>query len=161
MIVDADGVMTDGTVSYPNKERWFSVRDGHGFQLLKERTNIVPFIMSGENDQSIKHRANKLQITCSLGVGNKYAEIAWLVEAKFIHEHPTKYIAISDDVPDLELLQNATLAFCPADAEDEVKSIDGIIVLAKKGGEGCVREAINIILTQPWIQELFPELVIT
>jgi YrbI family 3-deoxy-D-manno-octulosonate 8-phosphate phosphatase len=157
--IDVDGVQTDGTVSYPSRERRFSVRDGHGFQIIREKTNIIPTIISGETDDSIVHRCWKLNTTDEhLGVGDKY---------KYINENPVLskligngYIAISDDIPDIKLLQKATLAFCPADAEDEVKAVDGIIVLTKKGGEGCVREAINMILTQPLIRELLPDLVI-
>lgn len=149
MICDVDGVMTDGTVWYPSRERLFHVRDGHGFQLLRERTNITPVIMSGEDDMSIVNRAKKLGVDYWLGVPDKHQFI------RGVYSLTGGYIAISDDIPDKELLENATIAFCPADAEDEIKAIDGIIVLNKKGGEGCVREAINMILTQPWIHALF------
>jgi YrbI family 3-deoxy-D-manno-octulosonate 8-phosphate phosphatase len=152
-IIDCDGVMTDGTVSYPDMGRRFNLRDGHGIKLLRDKTNIDPIIMSGENDESIKIRAEKLDIYFR-STPNKYRTLNnW-------YGLDNGYIAISDDIPDLELLQNATLAFCPADAEDEIKAIDGIYVLSKKGGEGCVREAINMILTQPCIQELIPDLII-
>lgn len=156
-ILDCDGVMTDGTVSYPDMGRRFNLRDGHGIELLKKHTNIVPYVMSGEGDQSIVLRCAKLGVIGHLSSSNKYRQMSYddtLFEAK----KSGMYIAISDDVPDKELLENATLAFCPADAEDEIKAIDGIIVLSKNGGSGCVREAINMILTQPWIHNLFPSL---
>lgn len=159
LILDVDGCMTDGTVSYPSKERRFNLRDGHGLELLQKRTNIVPFIMSGEADAGITRRAEKLGIKCYLGVKNKYTHMSYderLRKVKLAN-NGSGYIAISDDIPDKELLENATLAFCPADAEDEIKAIDGIIVLSKNGGRGCVREAINMILTQPWINELFKD----
>lgn len=147
-LIDADGTQTDGTVIYPGMGRKFNLRDGHGIGILRNRTNVTPVIISGEDDQSIRDRGRKLDVVCVLGVRDKY---------KFVSEQLLEsiYIAISDDIPDLELLKNATLAFCPADAEEQVKAVDGIIVLTKKGGEGCVREAINMILTQPWIKELF------
>jgi YrbI family 3-deoxy-D-manno-octulosonate 8-phosphate phosphatase len=160
-IIDCDGVMTDGTVSYPDMGRRFNLRDGHGIQLIQEQTNIKPIIMSGEDDQSILKRCKKLGADYYLGVGDKYNFIKNINGTVFETDVDLSngYIAISDDIPDKELLENATLAFCPADAEDEIKAIDGIIVLSKNGGSGCVREAINMILTQPWIQELFKDVL--
>lgn len=154
-VLDVDGVMTDGTVSYPSRERRFNLKDGHGIELLTKTTNIEPILMSGEDDASIGERACKLKIGYHLGVPDKYKKLKSIITEYNHIFYREKYIAISDDIPDKELLEKASLAFCPADAEEEIKKIDGIIVLSKKGGEGCVREAINMILTQPWIQDLF------
>lgn len=152
-LIDVDGTQTNGTVAYPNMERCFNLRDGHGIGMLRDKTNIAPIIISGESDQSIRDRGYKLNVVCVLGVANKY---------KFVSDEllESTYIAISDDVPDKELLENATLAFCPADAEDEIKAIDGIIVLTKKGGEGCVREAVNMLLSDRFLQSKLPGLIV-
>ena len=53
---------------------------------------------------------------------------------------------IGDDVNCRELLQHVGLAACPADAMDVIKSIPGIVLLKKKGGEGCVREFVELII---------------
>ena len=55
---------------------------------------------------------------------------------------------IGDDVNCAELLRNAGIAACPADAMPQVKRIDGIRVMSLRGGEGCVREFINQLLDQ-------------
>jgi 3-deoxy-D-manno-octulosonate 8-phosphate phosphatase KdsC-like HAD superfamily phosphatase len=47
-----------------------------------------------------------------------------------------------------ELLSSVGLAACPADAMDEIKNIPGIIQLKKKGGEGCVREFVELIMSK-------------
>ena len=39
-------------------------------------------------------------------------------------------------------------AACPADACDKVKSIKGIHILQRRGGDACVREWIDQILAQ-------------
>ena len=53
---------------------------------------------------------------------------------------------IGDDVNCAELLRNAGIAACPADAMPQVKAITGIRIMSLKGGEGCVREFINSLL---------------
>ena len=47
---------------------------------------------------------------------------------------------------DLDLLQHAGVAACPANAVDVVKAVPGIIHLTKKGGEGAIREIAEMIL---------------
>lgn len=53
---------------------------------------------------------------------------------------------IGDDINCVELLLNVGLAACPVDAQAKVKSIPGIKIMTKKGGEGCVREFIEMII---------------
>ena len=53
---------------------------------------------------------------------------------------------IGDDINCVELLQSVGFAACPVDANKKVKSISSINVMNKKGGEGCVREFVEIIL---------------
>jgi acylneuraminate cytidylyltransferase len=45
----------------------------------------------------------------------------------------------------VELLEAVGVKACPADACEEVQAIPGIHVMTRKGGEGCVREFINIL----------------
>lgn len=154
-LIDVDGVLCDG-VYYPSMERKYNLKDGHGIGILKKSTNIKPIILSGERDESIVSRSNKLRIDRHVGVEDK---LNYIVNLHIWGEMglDNGYIAIGDDVQDIPLLDRATLAFCPADAHDDVKKVDGIIVLKKRGGEGCVREAIDMILTQPLIQHLFKD----
>ena len=53
---------------------------------------------------------------------------------------------VGDDVNDLDLLQHAGVAACPANAIPEVKAVPGIIQLTKKGGDGAIREICEMIL---------------
>ena len=53
---------------------------------------------------------------------------------------------VGDDVNDLDLLQHAGVAACPANAVDVVKNVPGIIHLTKKGGDGAIRELCEMIL---------------
>ena len=55
---------------------------------------------------------------------------------------------VGDDVNDLDLLQHAGVAACPANAVAEVKAVPGIIHLSKKGGDGAIRELCEMILAE-------------
>ena len=55
---------------------------------------------------------------------------------------------IGDDVNCVELLSAAGYAACPADACDRIKEIPGVHVMSKKGGEGCVREFCEKIISR-------------
>lgn len=155
-VIDVDGTLTNGCVSYPSLERSFSLRDGHGINMLDD-TNVLPMIMSGECDSSIISRADKLRIPYEVCVKNKYHELnIWLPKNM---SRNGRYIAISDDIPDIPLLQNAIIAFCPNDAEPEVinaiKNHPHGHVLSRKGGNHCVREAIDYLLSNKYLQEKF------
>ena len=53
---------------------------------------------------------------------------------------------IGDDRNCYELLNAVGIRACPADACEMVKGIDGIHQMKKKGGEGCVREFIELLI---------------
>ena len=55
---------------------------------------------------------------------------------------------IGDDINCYELLNLVGSAACPADACEAVRNITGITVLSKKGGEGCVREFVELLLSK-------------
>jgi YrbI family 3-deoxy-D-manno-octulosonate 8-phosphate phosphatase len=53
---------------------------------------------------------------------------------------------IGDDVNDLEVMKRVGFAVTPSDATDENKKVAHYIA-KKKGGEGCVRELCDMLLT--------------
>ena len=77
--------------------------------------------------------------------GPKYAHDRGCV---FVHSRDklsaveAPYIAIGDDVWDIDMLRNATMAFCPSDAFSIVREIDHINVLETKGGQGVIAELL-------------------
>jgi 3-deoxy-D-manno-octulosonate 8-phosphate phosphatase (KDO 8-P phosphatase) len=52
---------------------------------------------------------------------------------------------IGDDLPDLPPMNNAGLAFCPADAARDVREV-AHFVSQHRGGDGAVREILELIL---------------
>ena len=144
--MDVDGTLTDGKI-YMGAEgelfKAFNVKDGMGIKLLQEKGVIVVIITSRKSDIVI-NRANELGITeIHQGVKDKVKIVNALVEKYKISLKHIFYIG--DDVNDLPVIAHVGYSFCPADSADDVRAkVD--FVLTKKGGEGAVREAIDLIL---------------
>ncbi len=146
IISDCDGVLTDGGMYYNENGDYlkkFNTRDGMGISLLKGH-DIKFAIITGENSEIVKRRAEKLGITeYYLGVKNKL-EIFNLLKQKYaISNEEIAYIG--DDINDYEVMRNAGLACCPSNAIESVKSVAGYVTNTKSG-EGVVREVIDYIL---------------
>ncbi|OUN79583.1 N-acylneuraminate cytidylyltransferase [Bacteroides sp. An51A] len=148
-LCDVDGTLTDGGMYYSEKGdelKKFNTRDGMGFQLLRE-AGIKTGIITSEDTKIVENRAKKLKVDfLSQGKrnGGKLAVAKEICEQLGITLDEVAYIG--DDVNCVELLEAVGLKACPADACEEVKAIDGIRVMTKKGGEGCVREFIDQIV---------------
>ncbi len=148
-LCDVDGTLTDGGMYYSesgDELKKFNTRDGMGFQLLRE-AGIKTGIITSENTKIVENRTKKLKIdylSQSKRNGGKIAAAQEICDELRISWDEVAYIG--DDINCFELLSKVGLAACPADACDKVKTISGIHVLTKKGGEGCVREFVSCIL---------------
>lgn len=145
---DVDGTLTDGGMYYSengDELKKFNTRDGMGFQLLKE-AGIKTGIITSENTQIVENRAKKLKIDFLIQ-GKKHG--GKLAAAKDICQQlgiSLKEVAyIGDDINCKELLESVGLSACPADACETIKAINGIMIMKKNGGCGCVREFIQNI----------------
>ena len=64
LILDVDGVMTDGRIIMDNEGREiknFDVRDGHGMKII-QRYGIKVAILTGRKSEVVQHRASDLEI---------------------------------------------------------------------------------------------------
>ena len=148
---DIDGTLTDGGMYYSengDELKKFNTRDGMGIGMLREK-NIKVGIITSEDRELNKRRANKLKLDFfaqGKKNGGKLAAAKEICEQMGITLQETAYIG--DDVNCIELLSSVGMAACPADADERVKSIPGIKVMTKKGGEGCVREFCEILIKE-------------
>lgn len=148
-LCDVDGTLTDGGMYYSetgDELKKFNTRDGMGFQLLRE-AGIKTGIITSENTKIVENRAKKLKIDFlrqSKSDGGKLAAAQEICDELGITLSEVAYIG--DDINCYALLSTVAVAACPADAMLKVKSISDIHVMAKKGGEGCVREFIESLL---------------
>jgi 3-deoxy-D-manno-octulosonate 8-phosphate phosphatase (KDO 8-P phosphatase) len=147
LITDNDGVLTDGGVYYsPNGEelKKFSIRDGMGVSRLRNLVQVETGIITGENSLPLKKRAEKLNIKeLHLGIQDKLSVLHKILDRQELSRENIAYIG--DDSNDLEIIKEAGLTACPADAmfflHDKVD-----YKCKSKGGEGAFREFAELII---------------
>jgi YrbI family 3-deoxy-D-manno-octulosonate 8-phosphate phosphatase len=146
LLCDVDGVLTDGGLYYDRKGPAmlrFHVRDGLGLKLA-QRAGLRVGVFSGRASGALERRVSELKLDASMvGVEDKPAEFASFLER---HNTVARRVAfIGDDLPDLMVLARCGLSFAPADAAPEVRTVVHR-VMAARGGQGAVREAVEILL---------------
>jgi N-acylneuraminate cytidylyltransferase len=144
---DCDGVLTDAGMYYSesgDELKKFNTRDGMGFGLLRN-SNIITAIITSEEIELVKRRAKKLKIdeVCT-GVANKVEVMDKLVEKHKIDYSNVLYIG--DDLNDIELLDKVGFSCAVADANEKVKEKVNYVT-KKRGGQGAVREVIDLIIS--------------
>ena len=146
---DVDGTLTDGGMYYSSEGevmKKFNTIDGMGFQLLREN-GIEVGIITSEVTDIVERRAEKLKITRLVQgqkFGGKLKAAETLCEELGITLENVAYIG--DDINCVDLLENVGYAACPSTAMQKIKSLPGIYVTARGGGEGCVREFVDYLL---------------
>ena len=148
-ITDIDGTLTDGGMYYSengDELKKFNTRDGMGLQMLRD-AGIKTAIITSENRLLNQRRADKMKVDfIRQGKVNGGKLVVAEEIAKELNITMQEVAYIGDDINCIELLENVGYAACPYDACEKVKRIPGIIVLTKKGGDGCVREFIEMLL---------------
>ena len=146
LILDVDGVMTDGRIildNQGNETKAFHVRDGHGIKLA-QKAGIVVGIITGRSSAVVNVRARELGIAeVHQGAHEKIVVYESLIAKYGLRDDEIAYVG--DDVVDLSIFNRVGLAVAVADADPSVKPhVD--LVTKTKGGRGAVREVINLIL---------------
>lgn len=146
LLLDVDGVLTDGRIildNQGNELKAFHVRDGHGIKLA-QRAGIVIGIITGRKSEVVNIRARELGITeVHQGAHEKIAVYDHILKKYGFRDAEVAYMG--DDVVDLAIFQRAGLAVTVADADPAVKPFVDLVTRAA-GGQGAVRELINLIL---------------
>jgi YrbI family 3-deoxy-D-manno-octulosonate 8-phosphate phosphatase len=146
---DVDGTLTDAGMYYDqmgNELKKFNTHDGKGLELLRNK-GIKIGIITSEKTQIVENRARKLKVDYLYQGLTNNGKLNSIKEVCKIENITLSQVAyIGDDINCKELLENVGICACPNDAQDEIKNIPQIIVLNKNGGQGAVREFINLIL---------------
>jgi len=146
LILDVDGVMTDGSIIInDNGEeiKRFDVKDGFGLKMLM-RANIDVVIISGRKAKAVEYRAMNLGIReIYQGVKDKEDLCKKLMQQKKLKKDDV--CCMGDDLPDLPMFNQVGISIAVADAVAEVRSSADFIT-KNKGGKGAVREVCELIL---------------
>ncbi len=147
IFTDVDGVLTDGGMFYAEgmKEHFkvFSVYDGVGVKMASI-CQIPVFFVSAKKSSLLHKRASELKVEkCFDGVENK-KEIVLSVcgEYGFSQE---EICYIGDDLVDIQVLKIAGFPVAVKNAFDEVKK-HALYVTERKGGQGALREVVELIV---------------
>ena len=146
LILDVDGVLTDGGLWYSNTgdiSKRFDVKDGLGINLIQE-LGIEIVLISGGEGASTEKRASQLGIeNCFFDVKDKYQKLKDFQKDKDIPIAKCAYVG--DDINDIVVRPLVSLLFTPLNASDSLKSISDFR-LQNAGGYGAVRELAERIL---------------
>lgn len=146
LILDVDGVMTDGRLHYDAEGREFKtfhVRDGYGIKRIMS-AGIAVAVISGRRSGSAAGRMADLGIHhVMLGRGDKAAALEELLETLGIPAESTA--CIGDDEPDLPVMQRVALPIAVADCHPSVAGA-AVWRTSLPGGSGAVREVCDLLL---------------
>lgn len=146
LLLDVDGVLTDGGIIIDNRgveTKRFDVRDGQGVTLLIHCGVQVAFI-TGRFSNIVRRRAKELGVTMVYqGVQNKL-EIYDRIRIKTgLKDEQIAYVG--DDVMDLPVLRKVGLSIAVGDSWPGLRS-RGDYVSKFGGGRGAVREVSELVL---------------
>jgi len=145
---DVDGVLTDAGMYYTEQGdefKKFCTYDGMGFQLL-QKTGVKVGILTTEDRELNRRRAKKLGLDFDFhGAKDKLQIVKDLCVKENITLAEVAYIG--DDVNCFGLLSNVGIAACPNNAVDKIKAIPNIMQLQRNGGDGVVREFVELFLS--------------
>ena len=145
---DVDGVLTDAGMYYTesgDEFKKFCTYDGMGFQLL-QKTGVKVGILTTEDKELNRRRAKKLGLDFDFhGAKDKLQIVKDLCIKENITLSEVAYIG--DDINCFGLLSHVGIAACPNNAVEKIKAIPNIMLLQKNGGDGVVREFVELFLS--------------
>lgn len=146
LILDVDGVLTDGGITYDHEGRImkrFFVRDGLGIKMA-QKAGLSLAVITGLDQPCVSARVRELGITeYFAGAKDKIPVFEALIARLGITPGETAFMG--DDWLDVGIMARVGLSMAVADAAPEVLGLANW-VSTLPGGQGAVRQAIDFIL---------------
>ena len=146
VILDVDGVMTDGSIIIHDdgsETRIFDIKDGLGTVAL-QMLGVEVAIITSKKSGAVARRAEELRIKrFHEGVRKKVLVYEQMLEEMGITDEEVCYVG--DDLNDLGMMKRVGLPVAVADAVPEIKAVARYVTKAP-GGRGAVREVAELIL---------------
>ena len=146
LAMDVDGVLTRGDIIYSDNGeelKMFNIQDGLGLALSKH-AGLITAIVTGRISSAIKRRAEELNIDelCQK-VKYKSTAIKSLMEKYNLEKEQIAFIG--DDINDIPAFRECGFKIAVNNASTDLKQLADHIT-SNHGGEGAIREAIELIL---------------
>ena len=150
LLMDVDGVLTDGKIfNVPGPDgtmaetKGFNAQDGMALQWLHWK-GIRTGVISGRESAAVELRARQTHMAY---IYQGHVEKIPILEEILADSKldPGEIAFVGDDLTDVVVMHRVGLAIAPANARPEVKRVAHVVTGAS-GGDGAVREAIELIL---------------
>jgi len=145
LLMDVDGVMTDGKITFIRGEevKYFDTKDGVGL-VLARMNGLKLGLISGRTSTAVTERARSLGMEeVHQGILHKEGVLQRIAKKYRLEYENICYMG--DDLIDLGVLNAVGLSVAVADAVEEVRgNVD--YVTERPGGRGAVREVVELIL---------------
>ena len=146
LILDVDGVLTDGRIVYANygdELKFFDVQDGAGLVFWR-RAGLRSAIITARRSRLLARRAKEMQVDHVIqGALLKLPAYEQLVKRWKLK--PEEICAVGDDLMELSLLRRAGLAVTVPSAVEELRLV-AHYVTKRHAGHGAIREIVEVIL---------------
>jgi 3-deoxy-D-manno-octulosonate 8-phosphate phosphatase (KDO 8-P phosphatase) len=150
LLMDVDGVLTDGRIWLLSRSdgtaseiKGFSAYDGAGLKLARA-SGLRTGLITGRKSSAVEQRARECEIEFVYQhQATKLGALTEILQAT--GADPSEVAYVGDDLPDVPILQRVGLAAAVANAVPEVKRAAHFVTV-RSGGEGAVREVIELIV---------------
>jgi 3-deoxy-D-manno-octulosonate 8-phosphate phosphatase (KDO 8-P phosphatase) len=150
LLMDVDGVMTDsklylvpGSDGKLAETKGFDSQDGIALQWARWN-NIRTGVISGRDSPATRERARQVGMTWVFqGHIEKIPLYEQIISEAGVEKDQVAYIG--DDLTDVVIFRRVGLSFATANARPEAKQVANA-VLDARGGDGAVREVIELLL---------------
>lgn len=146
LVLDVDGVMTDGQLHYDaqgNEAKVFHVHDGHGIKQVM-RAGIEVAVISGRHNTAVETRMAELGIE-HVQLGREIKSEAFAEITAQLGISPEAVACVGDDEPDLPIMLAAGLGIAVANAQPVVLE-QADWQTSRTGGNGAVREICDALI---------------
>lgn len=146
LLLDVDGVLTDGRIIYDSRggdSKFFDVHDGLGVHIL-QRCGIKTILITAKGSKAIKPRAR------DMGVEEVFENISpkSAILSKILRKYKVtadEVCFVGDDLVDLGLMKIVGFPVAVFNAAWDIKKSASYIT-RRQGGRGAVREVAELIL---------------
>lgn len=146
LLLDVDGVLTDGRIVYDSRGvdmKFFDVHDGLGVYLLK-KAGIPTILITAKGSRAIRPRARDMQVEAVFeNIAPKTAVLDKILKKYNLSADEVCFVG--DDLVDLCLLERVGFPIAVCNAALEIKQA-ALYVTERAGGYGAVREVAELIL---------------
>lgn len=146
LLLDVDGVLTDGKIVYDSKGRelkFFDVHDGLGVHLLK-KAGVPTILVTAKGSKAILPRARDMQVDAVFANVSPKSSVLDKILKKY-RAAPEELCFVGDDLVDLGIMKKVGFPVAVFNAAPEIKQAAAYITL-REGGRGAVREVAELIL---------------